>query len=820
MWSATQVPHILQMHGGGDLGHARAQAAGDRPGRRRRVRRQARRSRPRRSSSSLVAPKLGKPVKWTETRSESLLSAHHGRDQIQDITIAAKRDGTDHRAGSRPARRHGRLPRPGRRRACRSSARSCSTRSTSSRPTGSPARTCSPTRRPPTPTAAPAGRRPRSPSSGSWTSSPSSSAWTRWSCASRTGSSTRSSRSPRSCGLTYDSGNYEAATEQGQGAVRLRRAAPRAGGAAATAATRSSSASASRPSPRCAGWRRRGCSARWPTAPAAGSPRRSGCCPPARSRWSPARPAHGQGHETAWSQIVADQLGVPFEDIEVLHGDTQISPKGLDTYGSRSLAVGGIAVVKAAEKVVAKARKIAAHLLEASEDDLEFAGGRFGGQGHRQGRGDPGGRARPTFAAHNLPDGVEPSLDSDATFDPENFSFPHGTHLAAVEVDTETGRVDHPQVRLRRRRRQGGQPADRRGPGARRPRPGHRAGAVRGGQLRRAGHAGQRHVRRLHAALGGRPAQLHHRPHRDPGDDATRWASRASARRARSPRPRRSSTACSTRCATWASPTIEMPCTPQRVWRAIQDGQGPRHPGDAGRHPLAGCRARLDRPEQPPGRGPVIPAPFDYVKPGHGRGGRRGAGRGRRGRQGPRRRAEPAAGAAAAAGGPVGARRPRRDRRSCGASATTATGSSIGAMTPHHEVMRDDLVNEHVALLAQATATVADTQVRHRGTLGGALAHADPAGDLGGAGAGAGRGDGDRRAVRHAAPCRRRSSSSTTSPPRSARTRSSPRSGSRSTPAGAATTRSSTARRRRGRSSRSPRRCGSRAARSPRPGSG
>ena len=114
---------------------------------------------------------------------------------------------------------------PGHARACRSSARSCSTRSTSSRPTGSSAPTSSPTRRRPTPTAAPAARRRRSRSSGSWTSSPSSSAWTRWSCARRTGSSTRSSRSPRSRGLTYDSGNYEAATAKAHGAVRLRRAA-------------------------------------------------------------------------------------------------------------------------------------------------------------------------------------------------------------------------------------------------------------------------------------------------------------------------------------------------------------------------------------------------------------------------------------------------------------------------------------------------------------------------------------------------------------------------------------------------------------------
>ncbi|MBW9210622.1 xanthine dehydrogenase family protein molybdopterin-binding subunit [Mumia sp. zg.B21] len=150
--------------------------------------------------------------------------------------------------------------------------------------------------------------------------------------------------------------------------------------------------------------------------------------------------AHGQGHETAWSQIVADRLGVPFDDVQVLHGDTAIAQRGLDTYGSRSLAVGGMAVVAAADKVIAKARVIAAHMLEAADDDLEFTDGRFTVRGTDQGvaLGDV---ALATFAAHDLPDGVEPSLDSDATFDPENFSFPHGTHLAAMEVDTETGQV-------------------------------------------------------------------------------------------------------------------------------------------------------------------------------------------------------------------------------------------------------------------------------------------------------------------------------------------------------------------------------------------
>jgi aerobic carbon-monoxide dehydrogenase large subunit len=151
---------------------------------------------------------------------------------------------------------------------------------------------------------------------------------------------------------------------------------------------------------------------------------------------------HGQGHVTAWSQIASDQLGVPYEDIEVRHGDTAISHKGMDTYGSRSLVVGGYAVVSACDKVVAKAKKVAAHLLEASEDDLEFAGGTFSVRGSPDAKTTIQDVALAVFAAHDYPEDMEPSLDSDATVDPENFSYPHGTHLAAVEVDTETGRVE------------------------------------------------------------------------------------------------------------------------------------------------------------------------------------------------------------------------------------------------------------------------------------------------------------------------------------------------------------------------------------------
>ena len=149
---------------------------------------------------------------------------------------------------------------------------------------------------------------------------------------------------------------------------------------------------------------------------------------------------HGQGHVTSWSQIVADALGVPFEDVTVLHGDTAIAPKGMDTYGSRSLVIGGIAVLKACEKVKDKARTLAAHLLECSPDDLEFEAGTFKVRGTDSAKTIQE-LAYAAFTAHDLPDGVEPRLDSEVTFDPETYSFPHGTHLCAVEVDTETGRT-------------------------------------------------------------------------------------------------------------------------------------------------------------------------------------------------------------------------------------------------------------------------------------------------------------------------------------------------------------------------------------------
>ncbi|HEY3208365.1 MAG TPA: xanthine dehydrogenase family protein molybdopterin-binding subunit [Actinomycetota bacterium] len=151
---------------------------------------------------------------------------------------------------------------------------------------------------------------------------------------------------------------------------------------------------------------------------------------------------HGQSHETTFAQIAADDLGVPFEDIEVVFGDTELAPWGMDTYGSRSLAVGGVAVHRAAQKIVEKARKIAAHELEVSEEDLDYEDGKFMVKGAPDKAKTIPELAFSAWTAHDLPDGIEPGLNALAVYDPQNFVFPYGAHICAVEVDTETGGVD------------------------------------------------------------------------------------------------------------------------------------------------------------------------------------------------------------------------------------------------------------------------------------------------------------------------------------------------------------------------------------------
>ena len=150
---------------------------------------------------------------------------------------------------------------------------------------------------------------------------------------------------------------------------------------------------------------------------------------------------HGQAHETTFAQIVADRFGCTPDEVEVLHGDTAVSTLGMDTYGSRSLAVGGVALYYAAERIVEKARRIAAHQLEVDDSDLEYEAGSFGVRGTDRALTLKE-IAFGAWTAHNLPDGMEPGLEASYVYDPPNFSWPAGTHVAVVEVDVETGAVD------------------------------------------------------------------------------------------------------------------------------------------------------------------------------------------------------------------------------------------------------------------------------------------------------------------------------------------------------------------------------------------
>jgi aerobic carbon-monoxide dehydrogenase large subunit len=151
--------------------------------------------------------------------------------------------------------------------------------------------------------------------------------------------------------------------------------------------------------------------------------------------------AHGQGHETTFAQLVADELGIPMEQVEIVHGDTGTVPFGMGTYGSRSASVGGTAILMSLRKVKDKGKQIAAHLLEASPKDIEYVNGQF------QVRGVPG-KAVPfgavaltAYVPHKYPDGLEPGLEETSFYDPSNFCFPFGAHACVVEVDRDTGAV-------------------------------------------------------------------------------------------------------------------------------------------------------------------------------------------------------------------------------------------------------------------------------------------------------------------------------------------------------------------------------------------
>lgn len=151
--------------------------------------------------------------------------------------------------------------------------------------------------------------------------------------------------------------------------------------------------------------------------------------------------SHGQGHETTFAQLVTEQLGVPIENIEVIHGDTSKTQFGMGTYGSRSLAVGGVAIAKACEKLIEKGKQIAAHALEAAVGDIEFSDGNFTVAGTDKTM-NIAEVAFNAYVPHSYPEGLEPGFDENAFFDPMNFSFPAGTHICEVEVDPDTGVVE------------------------------------------------------------------------------------------------------------------------------------------------------------------------------------------------------------------------------------------------------------------------------------------------------------------------------------------------------------------------------------------
>jgi len=148
--------------------------------------------------------------------------------------------------------------------------------------------------------------------------------------------------------------------------------------------------------------------------------------------------SHGQGHETTFAQVVADRMGIDLGDVEIVHGDSDSVAFGMGTYGSRSLAVGGSAIVKSIDKVLEKGAKIAAHLLEASADDLEYEGGKWTVKGTDKSVGF-GDVSLTAYVPHNYPEGLEPGLDFSSFYDPANFTYPFGAHVAIVEIDKETG---------------------------------------------------------------------------------------------------------------------------------------------------------------------------------------------------------------------------------------------------------------------------------------------------------------------------------------------------------------------------------------------
>ena len=498
-------------------------------------------------------------------------------------------------------------------------------------------------------------------------------------------------------------------------AGRLRRASAPSRQRGGTTATRCSSASASPPTSRCAAWPRPGAGLaqlrrrRLGVGHRAAAAHRQGA---GRHRRRP----HGQGHETTWSMIVADKLGIDPDDVEVLHSDTAISPR--PRHLRQPLARGRRHAVTWPPRRCSTRPGHRRPPAGGARGRPRVRRRRVPGQGHaRQGDGH---RASPSAGLHRprpaRRHGAEPH--GQVTYDPPNFAFPFGTHVAVVEVDTETGTVELRRLHRRRRLRQPGQPADRRGPGPRRRRPGRRPGAVGGGRVRRRRQPRNPTLIDYPMPVGAEAAELHARPHGHAEPDQP--ARGEGHRRGRHHR-----------------------------LGAGRDQRHRRRPVAVRHHRHRHARhTRTGVGRDPRAKAAVvIPAAFDYVRAGSADEAPSPARRARRRRQAlagghsllplmKLRLAGPAVlidiGRLRPVLRPRG-RRPRRHRRP----------------DPPPRPRDHRRPREQVPLLAHVAGQVGDPQVRHRGTIGGSIAHGDPASDLPGraarpAGRARGRGPGRR----------------------------------------------------------------------------
>ena len=382
-----------------------------------------------------VARRLGRPVKWTETRSEGYLSTIHGRDQIQEIELAATADGRITAVRTKLTAAMGaylQLVTPGipllgawLYAGCygvEGYSFECTGVFTNTVPTdayrgaGRPEATYA-IERAVDALARKLGRDPAE---------------------LRRANFIREFPAPIAAGLTIDSGDYDAlldvALEQSEyDAVRAEQLQRRAAGDTKRLGIGLSTyveMCGLAPSNILGAIRYAG--GGWEAATIR-------CLPTGTVQVLTGSTPHGQGHETTWSQIVADQLGYAVDEVEVLHGDTSVVPLGMDTYGSRSLAVGGVALYYAADRIVEKAKRIAAHLMGVGVEQVDHLRGTFHGPESSLTLKEV---AFAAWTAHNLPEGLEPGLEAMYVYDPPNFSWPSGAHVAIVEIDTETGAVE------------------------------------------------------------------------------------------------------------------------------------------------------------------------------------------------------------------------------------------------------------------------------------------------------------------------------------------------------------------------------------------